>query len=209
MANGVVMERYEGTPQGGPLSPLLANVFLDEVDKELEQRGLSFVRYADDCNMYVRSWRAGTDAMETLKRLYGQLRLRINEAKSAVARPQDRKFLGYSFWYAKGGAVERRVAPKALAAMKERVRRITTRNGGRSMQSVCAELRSYLTGWRNYFQLAETPRVFSNVDEWLRHRLRMMQLKQWKRGTTICREMRGLGANEDAARKVAANSRRW
>jgi group II intron reverse transcriptase/maturase len=209
MANGVVRERYEGTPQGGPLSPLLANVLLDEVDKELEQRGLSFVRYADDGNVYVRSWRAGTDAMETLKRLYGQLRLRINEAKSAVARPQDRKFLGYSFWYAKGGAVKRRVAPKALAAMKERVRRITTRNGGRSMQAVCAELRSYLTGWRNYFQLAETPRVFSNVDEWLRHRLRMMQLKQWKRGTTIYREMRGLGANEDAARQVAANSRRW
>ena len=97
MVNGVVMERYEGTPQGGPLSPLLANVLLDEVDKELEQRGLSFVRYADDCNVYVRSWRAGRDAMETLKRLYGQLRLRINEAKSAVARPQDRTFLGYSF----------------------------------------------------------------------------------------------------------------
>jgi group II intron reverse transcriptase/maturase len=209
MANGVVMERHEGTPQGGPLSPLLANVLLDEVDKELEKRGLSFVRYADDCNVYVRSWRAGTDAMETLKRLYGQLRLRINEAKSAVARPQDRTFLGYSFWYAKGGAVKRRVAPKALAALKERVRRITTRNGGRSMKSVCAALRSYLTGWKNYFRLAETPRVFSHVDEWLRHRLRMIQLKQWKRGTTIYREMRRLGANEDAARQVAANSRRW
>jgi len=209
LANGVVMERHEETPQGGPLSPLLANVLLDEVDKELEKRGLSFVRYADDCNVYVRSWRAGTDAMETLKRLYGQLRLRINEAKSAVARPQDRTFLGYSFWYAKGGAVKRRVAPKALAALKERVRRITTRNGGRSMKSVCAALRSYLTGWRNYFRLAETPRVFSHVDEWLRHRLRMIQLKQWKRGKTIYREMKRLGANEDAARQVAANSRRW
>jgi len=209
MANGVVMERYEGTPQGGPLSPLLANVLLDEVDKELEQRALSFVRYADDCNVYVRSWRAGERVMEALKGLYARLRLRINEAKSAVARPQDRKFLGYSFWYAKGGAVKRRVAPKALEAMKERVRRITTRNGGRSMKSVCAELRSYLTGWRNYFRLAETPRVFSNVDEWLRHRLRMIQLKQWKRGKTIYREMRRLGADEDAARQVAANSRRW
>ncbi len=209
ITHGVVMERYEGTPQGGPLSPLLANGFLDEGDKELEQRGLSFVRYAAAGTVYVRSWRAGTDAMETLKRLYGRLRLRINEARSAVARPQDRKFFGYSFWYAKGGAVKRRVAPKALAAMKEQVRRITTRNGGRSMQAVCAERRSYLTGWRNYFQLAETPRVFSNVDEWLRHRLRMMQLKQWKRGATIYREMRGLGANEDAARQVAANSRRW
>jgi group II intron reverse transcriptase/maturase len=209
MANGVVMERDEGTPQGGPLSPLLANVRLDDVDKELEQRGLSFVRYADDLNVYVRSKRAGEDAMQTLRRLYARLRLRINEAKSAVARPGDRTFLGYSFWYAKGGEVKRRVAPKTLAAMKERVRRITTRNGGRSMTSVYAELRSYLTGWRNYFRLAETPRVFSTVDEWLRHRLRMMQRKQWKRGTTIYREMRRLGANEDAARQVAANSRRW
>jgi len=208
-ANGVVMERYEGTPQGGPLSPLLANVLLDEVDMALEQRGLAFVRYADDCNVYVRSWRAGRDVMETLKRLYGQLRLRINEAKSAVARPQDRTFLGYSFGYAKGGVVKRRVASKALGAMKERVRRITTRNGGRSMPSVCAELRSYLTGWRNYFRLAETPYVFSPVDEWLRHRLRMMQLKQGKRGTTIYREMRRLEASVDAARQVAMNSRRW
>lgn len=209
MVNGVVMERYEGTPQGGPLSPLLANVLLDDVDKDLEKRGLSFVRYADDLNVYVRSTRAGEDAMQTLRRLYARLRLRINEAKSAVARPWDRTFLGYSFWYAKGGEVKRRVAPKALGVMKARVRRITTRNGGRSLPSVCAELRSYLAGWRNYFQLAETPRVFSNVDEWLRHRLRMMQLKQWKRGTTIYREMRRLGAKEDAARQVAANSRRW
>ena len=209
MANGVVMERYEGTPQGGPLSPLLANVLLDEVEKVLEQRGLAFVRDADDGTVYVRSWRAGRDVMETLKRLYGHLRLRINEAKSAVARPQDRTFLGYSVWYAKGGAVKRRVAPKALGAMKERVRKITTRNGGRTMPSVCAELRSYLTGWRNYFRLAETPSMFSTVDEWLRHRLRMMQLKQWKRGTTIYRDMRRLGASVDAARQVAMSSRRW
>jgi group II intron reverse transcriptase/maturase len=209
MVNGVVMEREEGTPQGGPLSPLLANVLLDDVDKELEQRGLSFVRYADDLNVYVRSKRAGKDAMQTLRRLYARLRLRINEAKSAVARPQDRQFLGYSFWYAKGGEVKRRVAHKALDAMKERVRRITTRNGGRSMSSVFAELRSYLTGWREYFRLAETPRVLSDVDSWLRHRLRMIQLKQWKRGTTIYREMHRLGANEETARQVAANSRRW
>lgn len=209
MAHGVVMERYEGTPQGGPLSPLLANVLLDEVDKELEQRGLSFVRYADDLNVYVRSKRAGEDAMQTLRRLYARLRLRINEAKSAVARPQDRTFLGYSFWYAKGGAVKRRVAPKALEAMKKRVRQMTTRNGGRSLPSVFAELRSYLTGWREYFRLAETPRVLSDLDSWLRHRLRMVQLKQWKRGRTIYREMRRLGVNEDAALQVAANSRRW
>ncbi|HEU0053858.1 MAG TPA: group II intron reverse transcriptase/maturase, partial [Longimicrobium sp.] len=144
MVNGVVMERHEGTPQGGPLSPLLANVLLDEVDKELEKRGHAFVRYADDCNVYVRSKRAGEDVMETLRCLYAGLRLRINEAKSAVARPWGRKFLGYSFWVAKGREVKRRVAPKALEAMKERVREITSRSGGRSMRSVIAELRGYL-----------------------------------------------------------------
>ena len=209
MANGVVVERVEGTPQGGPLSPLLANVLLDEVDKELEKRGHAFVRYADDCNVYVRSRRAGEDVMKTLRRLYGRLRLRVNEAKSAVARPQDRKFLGYSFWYAKGGEVKRRVAPKALAAMKERVREITARNGGRSMQTVIVELRGYLTGWKQYFRLAQTPRLLSDLDKWVRHRMRLVQLKQWKRGTTIYRELMRLGATEDAARQVAANSRRW
>ena len=208
MANGVVVERVEGTPQGGPLSPLLANVLLDEVDKELEKRGHAFVRYADDCNVYVRSRRAGEDVMKTLRHLYGRLRLRINEAKSAVARPQDRKFLGYSFWYAKG-EVRRRVAPKALEAMKERVRAITARNGGRSIPSVIAELRSYLVGWKQYFRLAETPRILSDLDEWIRHRLRQVQLKQWKRGSTIYREMKRLGATENAARTVAANSRCW
>ncbi len=209
MANGVVMERGEGTPQGGPLSPLLANVLLDEVDKELEKRGHAFVRYADDCNVYVRSTRAGDDVMKTLRRLYGRLRLRVNEAKSAVARPWDRKFLGYSFWVAPGRKVKRRVAPKALAAMKDRVREITARNGGRSMDRVIEELRSYLRGWKEYFRLAETPRVLSDLDEWIRHRLRLVQLKQWKRGKTIYRQMKRLGANEDAARGVAGNSRRW
>jgi group II intron reverse transcriptase/maturase len=209
MANGVVVERYEGTPQGGPLSPLLANVLLDDVDKELEQRGLSFVRYADDLNVYVGSKRAGEDALQTLRRLYARLRLRINEAKSAVARPWDRTFLGYSFWVAKGRVVKRRVAPKALDAMKQRVRQITNRNRGRSMTTVFADLRRYLTGWKEYFRLAETPRIFRDLDEWIRHRLRMVQLKQWKRGTTIYREMMRLGANEDAARQVAGNSRRW
>jgi group II intron reverse transcriptase/maturase len=209
MANGVITERYEGTPQGGPLSPLLANVLLDEVDKELEKRGLSFARYADDCNVYVGSKRAGADAMQLLRKLYARLRLRINESKSAVARPQDRKFLGYSFWYARNSEVRRRVAPKAMETMKQRVRGITDRNGGRSMKTVFAELRSYLTGWKQYFQLAQTPRVFSDIDEWIRHRLRMVQLKQWKRGTTIYRAMRRLGASETAAKRVAANSRQW
>jgi group II intron reverse transcriptase/maturase len=209
MASGVVVERWEGTPQGGPLSPLLANVLLDEVDKELEKRGLSFVRYADDLNVYVRSKRAGEDAMQTLRRLYARLRLRVNEAKSAVARPWDRRFLGYSFWVAPGRKVKRRVAPKALAAMKDRVREITARNGGRSMDRVIGELRSYLSGWKAYFRLAETPRVLSDLDEWIRHRLRLVQLKQWKRGTTVYREVQRLGVAANVARKVARNSRRW
>lgn len=209
MANGVVVERYEGTPQGGPLSPLLANVLLDEVDKELEKRGHAFVRYADDCNVYVRSKRAGERVMETLRRLYARLRLRVNEAKSAVARPWDRKFLGYSFWVAPGRKVKRRVAPKALAAMKDRVREITARNGGRSMDRVLTELRSFLTGWKAYFRLAETPRVLNDLDEWIRHRLRLVQLKQWKRGRTAFRELRALGMSPERAAMVAANTRRW
>jgi len=209
MANGVVMERYEGVPQGGPLSPLLANAFLDEVDKELENRGVAFVRYADDLNAYVGSERAGKDLMETLKRLYAGLRLRINETKSAVAKPWNRKFLGYSFWVAPGRKVKRRVAPKALEKMKNRVREITDRNGGRRMKSVFAELRGYLIGWKEYFRLTDTTGVLNELDEWVRHRLRMVQLKQWKRGKTIYREMKRLGAAEDVARKVAANSRRW
>ena len=209
MANGVVMERHEGTPQGGPLSPLLANVLLDEVDKELEKRGHSFVRYADDCNVYVQSRRAGERVMEALKGLYARLRLRINEAKSAVARPSERKFLGYSFWVAPGKIVRLRVAPQAIEAMKDRVREITTRNRGRAMTAVFADLRSFLVGWKEYFRLAETPKVFRTQDEWIRHRLRLVQLKQWKRGTTTYREMKRLGANEDAARIVAGSCRRW
>jgi RNA-directed DNA polymerase len=209
MANGVVMERYEGTPQGGPLSPLLANVLLDEVDQELQKRGLSFVRYADDLNVYVGSKRAGERAMQTLRRLYARLRLRINDAKSAVAKPWDRKFLGYSFWVAAGRKVTPRVASQALEQLKQRVRDITNRNGGRSLKSVCEALRGFLVGWKNYFSLAKTPRVFLEVDEWIRHRLRMLQLKQWKRGTTIYREMKRLGANDGAASTVAHNARCW
>ncbi|MBU1932254.1 group II intron reverse transcriptase/maturase, partial [Patescibacteria group bacterium] len=182
LANGVVVERYEGTPQGGPLSPLLANVLLDEVDKELEKRGHAFVRYADDCNVYVRSKRAGERVMGLLRQLYGRLRLSVNESKSAVDRAWNRKILGYSFWIAPGRAVKRRVAHKALAAMKERVRRITKRTRGRSIEQVARELRSYLVGWKAYFRLADTPRIFRELDEWIRHRLRAIHLKHWKRG---------------------------
>jgi RNA-directed DNA polymerase len=209
MADGVVMERHEGTPQGGPLSPLLANVLLDEVDKELENRGLSFVRYADDLNVYVGSKRAGEDAMQTLRRLYAKLRLRINEAKSAVARPQDRKFLGYSFWDAKGGEVKRRVAPKALEAMQTRVRALTSRTRGRSLKSVVEELRNYLPGWRNYFRLDESPWTFSTLDSWIRRRLRQVQLYQWKQGPTVYRELRARGVSERSAAQAAAHCRSW
>ena len=209
MANGVVMERYEGTPQGGPLSPLLANVLLDEVDKELEKRGLAFARYADDLNVYTGSERAAKDAMATLKRLYARLRLRVNDAKSAVARAWERKFLGFSFWVAPGRTIRRRVAPQALKEMKDRVRQITRRNGGRSLRAVAAELREYLTGWKSYFRLAETPKVFRELDEWIRHRIRGVQLKQWKRGRTTYRKLRARGLSARGAATVAANTRRW
>lgn len=209
MAHGVVVERHEGTPQGGPLSPLLANVLLDEVDKELEKRGHAFARYADDCNVYVRSRRAGERVMEALRRLFAKLRLRVNDSKSAMAHPQDRKFLGYSFWYAKGGEVKRRVASKALVTMKDRVRDITKRSGGRSISSVVRELRGYLVGWKNYFRLADTPRIFSDLDEWIRHRLRAIHLKQWKRGRTVYRELVARGMPSKTAATIAKNTRRW
>ena len=209
MADGVVMERKEGTPQGGPLSPLLANVLLDEVDKELEKRGHAFVRYADDCNVYVRSRRAGERVMSLLRRLYAGLHLRVNESKSAVARATERTFLGFAFWVGPGRVVKRRVSPKALGAMKDRVRQITRRTRGRSLPRICEVLRSYLGGWNGYFRLSETPRVFSDLDEWIRHRLRAVQLKQWKQGRTIYRELRARGLSSLRAAQVAANGRRW
>jgi RNA-directed DNA polymerase len=209
MSEGVVQERYRGTPQGGPLSPLLANVLLDEVDKELERRGHCFVRYADDANVYVRSRRAGERVMALLRGLYGKLKLTINEAKSAVASVFGRKFLGYSLWVARGGAVKRRVANKPLVTFKQRVRQLTRRSGGRSMSQVVDGLRPYLLGWKAYFGLAQTPGVWRELDKGLRHRLRAIQLKQWRHGTTIYRELRALGATPEVARQVAANSRRW
>jgi RNA-directed DNA polymerase len=209
MANGITAERHEGTPQGGPLSPLLANVLLDEVDKALEKRGLVFARYADDLNVYAGSRRAANDAMATLKRLFARLRLQVNDAKSAVARAWERKFLGYSFWVAPGRVIRPRVAPAALAEMKARVRVITSRTGGRSLTKVAEDLRSYLTGWKLYFRLAETPKIFREHDEWLRRRLRAAQLKQWKRGPTICGELLARGASGPVARAVAAHATRW
>lgn len=209
MADGVVMERYRGTPQGGPLSPLLANVLLDEVDKELEKRGHAFARYADDCNVYVRSKRAGERVMAHMRRLLDKLRLRVNEAKSAVARVWDRKFLGFTFWVAPGRTVRRRVASRSLVRMKEQVRRLTRRNCGRSLQQVVEGLRPYLNGWRAYYGIAETPGVLSDLDGWIRHRLRAIQLKQWKRGRTTYRELVARGVRPATAAKVAAHTRSW
>lgn len=209
MSAGVVVKRHEGTPQGGPLSPLLANVLLDEVDKELERRGHAFARYADDCNVYVRSKRAGNRVMQLLRRLYAGLRLHINEDKSAVASVFTRQFLGFSLWVAPGKVVKHRLSRKALKAMKARVRLITKRTRGRSMRQIAQDLRSYLVGWKAYFRLAETPRVYRDLDKWIRHRLRAIQLKQWRRGRTIFRELHARGMSKRKAAWVAANGRRW
>ena len=209
MDDGVVMERFEGTPQGGPLSPLLANVLLDDVDRELERRDHRFVRYADDCNVYVRGRRAGERVLEGLRKLYTRLHLKVNEAKTAVDGAYGRKFLGYCLWAAPRGEVKRAVADKALDTFKRRIRQITRRTCGRSLSEVTEELRRYLPGWKAYFRLAQTPRVFRELDEWLRHRLRALQLKHWRRGTTMFRELRKLGASRDQAARVAGNARRW
>jgi len=204
----VSIKRSRGTPQGGPLSPLLANLLLDEVDKELERRGHAFCRYADDCNVYVRSKRAGERVMALLRRLYGRLHLTVNEAKSAIASVFGRKFLGYAFWVAPGGVVKRRVANKAVKAFKDRIRELTLRVTGRALRAVTERLRSFVLGWKAYFRLAQTPGVWRELDEWMRHRLRAIQLKQWKRGRTIFRELTAMGVKPDLAAQAAANSRR-
>lgn len=209
MNGGVVVDRHLGTPQGGPLSPLLANVLLDEVDKALQARGYSFARYADDCNVYVSSRRAGERVMAYLRKLYGGLKLQINEAKSAVASAFGRKFLGYALWVAKGKEVKCAVAHKALDNFKARIRQLTRRSCGRSMAQVVEKLRPYLLGWKAYFGMAQTPRVWRELDEWLRHRLRAIQLRHWKRPRTIHRELKALGATQDVAKQVAGNCHRW
>ena len=208
LADGITVDRHEGTPQGGPLSPLLANILLDEVDQALEKRGHCFVRYADDCNVYVRSQQAGERVMVGLRTLYEKLRLKLNEAKSAVAKATQRKFLGFSFYRYKG-QVKRRVAAKALQAYKARIRQLTRRSGGKSIEQVVEKLRAYQLGWKNYFRLSESPRVFLELDEWLRHRLRMIHLKHWKRGSTAYAALIALKASPSDALKVAQNMRCW
>src|SRR6266481_4914249 len=179
MENGLVSPSVEGTPQGGPLSPLLSNLVLDELDRELERRGHRFVRYADDCNIYVRSERAGQRVMESISRFITQkLKLKVNEAKSAVARPQERKFLGFSF--TAGPDIKRTIAPKSMERFKQRIRDITRRAKGVSIKTTMEELAQYMRGWRGYFGFCETPEVLIALTRWVRLRLRAALWRQWK-----------------------------
>ncbi len=210
LVTGVVVERHEGTPQGGPLSPLLANVLLDVVDRELERRGHAFVRYADDCNVYVESRRAAERVMEGLISLYAKLRLQINPTKSAVAPVSERTFLGFRFWrVVRGRIVKRGVSPKAIDTMKARVRDLTSRSKGWSFEDVVVTLRRYLLGWKAYFGMAETPSDFAELDGWIRRRLRALIIKQCRHGPKVFHALRARGATKRDAAGAAAHCRRW
>jgi len=205
MENGLVSPVEEGTPQGGPLSPLLSNIVLDELDRELERRGHRHVRYADDCNIYVRSQRAGERVMDGITRyLTTKLKLKVNQAKSAVAQPKDRKFLGFSF--TGGKEPRRRIAPKAILRFKERIRELTCRTRGISMEQRAQELSAYLRGWQGYFGFCQTPSVLENLDKWLRRRLRSVMWKQWKRGSKRFAELRQRDINRGLAAKTAGSA---
>jgi RNA-directed DNA polymerase len=204
MEQGLVSPTDEGTPQGGPLSPLLSNLLLDDLDRELEHRGHRFVRYADDCNIYVRSERAGQRVLEHVTTcLTRRLKLRVNREKSAVARPAARKFLGFSF--TSGSRPKRRIAPKAITRFKARVRRLTQRTRGVSLAQMGAELTTYLRGWRGYFTFCETPSVLRDLDSWVHRRLRCVVWKQWKRGRRRFAELRRLGVGKDLAAQTAGS----
>ena len=205
MEGGLVSPVDEGTPQGGPLSPLLSNVVLDELDRELERRGLRFARYADDCNVYVRSRRAGERVMESLTRfITTKLKLRVNQPKSAIAQPWERKFLGFSFTSAK--EPKRRIAPKAILRFKERVRELTRRTRGVSTERMAEELARYLRGWIGYFGQCETPSVLRSLEEWTRRRLRSAIWKQWRRGRVRYTELRKRGVHAALAAKTAGSA---
>ena len=209
MADGVVMARDEGTPQGGPLSPLLANVLLDEVDRALQQRGHRFARYADDCNVYVRSQKAGERVLRWMRKMYEQLHLRVNEKKTEVGPVFGRKFLGYCLRRWSGNTVKIAVAPKALDTFKRRIRLITRRVGGQGMTQIAEQMRIYLRGWKSYFRLAQTPKIFKYLDSWIRHRLRAIQLKHWRTGTTVYNRLRSLGATHEQAALMAGGAGHW
>jgi len=205
MEGGLVSPVDEGTPQGGPLSPLLSNIVLDELDRELERRGLRFVRYADDCNVYVRSRRAGERVMASLRRfITTKLKLKVNEQKSAVARPWERKFLGFSF--TANREPKRRLAPKTVIRFKEKVREVTRRTRGVNVEKMAEELSRYLRGWIGYFGQCQTPSVLQGLEEWIRRRLRSVIWKQWKRGSVRFAELRKRGVNKDLAAKTAGSA---
>ena len=198
MENGLVSAMEEGTPQGGPLSPLLSNIVLDELDQELERRGHRFVRYADDCNIYVGSRRAGQRVMESITGfLTTRLKLRVNSEKSAVGRPWERKFLGFSFTLSR--EPRRRIAPQAVKRFRERVRGLTRRTRGVSLEEMVKQLTVYLRGWREYFGFCQTPSVLQSFDEWVRHRLRATAWKQWKQGRRRFAELRRRGVGKALA----------
>lgn len=204
LAGGLVGPTDEGTPQGGPLSPLLSNLMLDVLDRELERRGHRFARYADDCNIYVRSRRAGERVMAGVTRfLATRLKLKVNAAKSAVDRPARRKFLGFSF--TPGREPRRRIAPQALTRLKSRVRELTRRSRGQSLARIVDETARYLIGWRGYFGFCETPSVLHGLDQWIRRRLRCLIWKQWKRGRTRFAELRRRGIAKDLAAQTAGS----
>jgi RNA-directed DNA polymerase len=205
MENGLVSPVDEGTPQGGPLSPLLSNIVLDEFDRELERRGLRFARYADDSNIYVRSRRAGERVMESITRfITTKLKLKVNEQKSAVGQPGERKFLGFSFT----GAEEprRRIAPKAVQRFQERVRELTNRTRGVSIERMAEDVARYLRGWIGYFGKCQTPSVLQRLEAWVRRRLRSAIWKQWKRGSVRFAELRKRGVGKDLAAKAAGSA---
>ena len=206
MTGGVVSPRAEGTPQGGPLSPLLSNLLLDELDKELERRGHKFCRYADDCNIYVRSREAGERVMKSVTRFLSErLRLKVNAEKSAVGRPWERKFLGYSMTWHKQPRLK--VAPESIRRLKAKVRTIFREGRGRSLSQVIKDLNQVLRGWMQYFRLAEVKGVFEELDGWLRRKLRCLLWRQWKRPFTRAKNLMKRGLEKLRAWKSATNGR--
>jgi RNA-directed DNA polymerase len=206
MENGLVSPSVEGTPQGGPLSPLLSNLVLDELDRELERRGHRFVRFADDSNIYVRSERAGQRVMESVTQFITQkLKLKVNEAKSAVARPQERKFLGFSF--TEDAEVKRTIAPKALVRFKDRIREITRRAKSVSIGATMDELAPYMRGWRNYFGFCQTPEVLISLTSWVRRKLRCALWRQWKTVRRRRAALVALGVHPRFAANTAGSGR--
>lgn len=202
MINGVVVESAEGTPQGGPLSPLLANILLDDLDRELEQRGHRFIRYADDCNIYVRSQRAGERVLGSVKRFIEQrLKLRVNNGKSAVAKAHRRSVLGFRFLPDRAARI--RIAPEALEKAKAAIRRLTRRSRGPGITRRIQALNEYLRGWIGYFALAETPSVIDDLEEWVRRRLRLCLWRQWSQVRTRYRQLRGLGVPKRDVHRLA------